>query len=258
MKKTLKIIKIGGGVIEDPEALQSFCKSFAALKGDKILIHGGGKSATLLAEKLGVKTQMIQGRRLTPQDSLEVICMSYAGTANKTIVSCLQSYNCNALGLSGTDGNTMLAEKRAVKEIDYGFVGDISAINSGLIVSLLNLGLSPVFCALTHDGQGQLLNTNADSIAAAIATSMAAVYDCSLWYCFEKEGVLSDIETNTLISELTYTEMEAAIADGSVHAGMIPKLHNGFLALKKGVHEVRIGNENLFHGTASGTQLKIR
>lgn len=256
MKKQLTIVKIGGGVIENPEALAHFCQLFAALKGPKILVHGGGKSATALADKLGVKTQMVAGRRITNKESLEITTMSYAGQANKTIVACLQSLGCNAMGLSGADGNSIRAVKRPVLKIDYGFVGDITSVNGALIETLLNGEICPVFCALTHDGKGQLLNTNADTIASAIAVAMAQKYQSKLWYCFEKEGVLSDLEKNILIPVLTETLMEEGVANGRIHAGMIPKLDNGFQALKAGVAEVIIGNENILKEKGHGTQLK--
>ncbi len=256
MKKQLTIVKIGGGVIENPEALAHFCQHFAALKGPKILVHGGGKSATALANKLGVKTQMVAGRRITNKENLEITTMSYAGQANKTMVACLQSLGCNAMGLSGADGNSISAIKRPVTEIDYGFVGDITAVNYKLIELFLEAGICPVFCALTHDGKGQLLNTNADTIASAVAAAMAVGYSCRLLYCFEKEGVLSDFEKNILIPVLTETLMEEGVANGSIHAGMIPKLDNGFQALKAGVAEVIIGNENILIEKGHGTQLK--
>ena len=256
MNTSVKVIKIGGGVIEDPKALQAFCKSFSALEGPKILVHGGGKSASVLAEKLGVPTKMVEGRRITPKDSLEVITMSYAGTANKTIVAALQAYNCNALGLSGADANSVLATKRPVHNIDYGFVGDIEKVNAPFIKTLLNMGICPVFCALTHDGNGQLLNTNADTIASSIAVAMAKDYHCSLWYCFEKEGVLSDLENNIVIPSLSEAHMHKEIAAGVIQAGMIPKLQNGFNALKGGVKEVLIGNESLLKGNRNATRLR--
>jgi acetylglutamate kinase len=256
-KPTLKVVKIGGGVIEDPEALAHFCALFASLSGPKILIHGGGKSATLLAKKLGVDTKIIDGRRITPKESLEVIVMSYAGAANKNIVSSLQANHCNAIGLSGADGNSILAHKRILTEIDYGYVGDIDLVNAALIDSLLALGLCPVFCAITHNGNGQLLNTNADTIAAAISAAMAPIYETSLYYCFEKKGVLSNIEKNIVIPVLTPSKMQIEIASGVIQAGMIPKLSNGFTALREGVHEVIIGNENILKGKEPFTRLKM-
>lgn len=256
MKKQLSIVKIGGGVIENPQALRRFCELFAALKGPKVLVHGGGKSATALASKLGIKTKMVHGRRITDKESLEVTTMSYAGWANKTIVACLQSFGCNALGLSGADGNSISAVKRAVSEIDYGFVGDITVVNYSLIEKLLKAEICPVFCALTHDGKGQLLNTNADTIASALSAAMVAGYSCRLLYCFEKDGVLSDLEKNTVIPLLTEALLEEGVSNGSIHAGMIPKLENGFKALQAGVAEVIIGNENILKEKGHGTQLK--
>lgn len=255
-RNTLSVVKIGGGVIEDPEALKNFCKAFSQISGPKILVHGGGKSATTLAEKLEVPTKMIEGRRCTPKETLEVITMTYAGSANKTIVSQLQADHCNALGLSGADGNSISAVKRNPKPIDYGFVGDQLKVNTSFIETLLSHGICPVFCAITHDGNGQLLNTNADTIAAEIAIAMTANYRTHLWYCFEKPGVLVSETPLKVLPKLSASEMKLLLDQEIIHSGMIPKLTNGFQALEKGVHKVGIGNEYMLANKGPFTILK--
>ena len=196
MKNKLSVVKIGGNVIEDEKALDVFLTVFSKLEGLKILVHGGGKLATQLATKLGIESKMIDGRRITDAETVDIITMVYGGLANKKIVAQLQAKNTNAIGLSGADGNSIQAHKRPVKEIDYGFVGDIDSVNSGLLTKLLSADLTPIFCALSHDGAGQLLNTNADTIASEIAIGMASSYETTLYYCFEKKGVLMDIPIN--------------------------------------------------------------
>jgi acetylglutamate kinase len=255
-RNTLSVVKIGGGVIEDPEALKYFCKAFSQISGPKILVHGGGKSATALAEKLEVPTKMIEGRRCTPKETLEVITMTYAGSANKTIVSQLQADHCNALGLSGADGNSISAVKRNPKPIDYGFVGDQLKVNTSLIEMLLSHGICPVFCAITHDGNGQLLNTNADTIASEIAIAMTDKYRTHLWYCFEKPGVLVSETPLKVLPKLSASEMKILIDQEIIHSGMIPKLTNGFHALEKGVHKVGVGNEDMLANKGPFTLLK--
>ena len=252
----LSVVKIGGGVIEDPQALKYFCKAFSQISDPKILVHGGGKSATTLAEKLGIPTKMIDGRRCTPRESLEVITMTYAGSANKTIVSQLQADHCNALGLSGADGNSIRGVKRNPKPIDYGFVGDHLKVNTSLIETLLSHGICPVFCAITHDGNGQLLNTNADTIAAEIAIAVAGDYETHLWYCFEKQGVLVREEPLEVLSSLSPNETKQLIDQEVIHSGMIPKLSNGFNALEKGVSKVGLGNEDMLGNKGPFTLLK--
>lgn len=255
-KPKLSIIKIGGGIIEDPILCAAFCNVFIKVKGPKILVHGGGKSATHLAEKLHLKTQMIQGRRVTPLEHLKVVTMTYAGWANKEIVAKLQSLGCNALGLSGADGNSVLAKKRNPVPVDYGFVGDIIKINDSFIGGLITQDFIPVFCALTHNGAGQLLNTNADTIAAEIAIAMTPFYHTSLWYCFDKKGVLSNLEKETVMPSITLRDMELGIQSGTLHAGMLPKLSNGFNALNKGVAQVGIGDNNMLENKGPFTLLK--
>ena len=202
---TLHIIKIGGNVIDNSENLHNFLKDFAALDGYKILVHGGGKVATQLADTLGIESKLVDGRRITDIETLRVVTMVYGGLINKNIVASLQRVKCNAIGLTGADGNFILAKKRPVKTIDYGFVGDIDehSINPENLRNLMEAGFVPVFCALTHDGEGQLLNTNADTIASALAVALSKLYETTLIYCFEKKGVLQDIDDeDSLIREI--------------------------------------------------------
>lgn len=242
--KKLSVIKIGGNVIDNSEKLHQFLIDFKALPGDKILIHGGGKIATELGVSLGVEAKMIDGRRITDIDTLRIVTMVYAGLINKNMVAQLQAKGCNAIGLTGADANIIKAVKRPVKEIDYGFVGDLDAasVSSQALDSLLTAGLVPVLCAITHDGDAQLLNTNADTIASAVAVAMSSLYETSLIYCFEKRGVMRDItDDNSLVPEIRMHEFESLQADGTVSGGMIPKLHNAFEAIKSGVNAVYIG-----------------
>lgn len=242
--KQLTIIKIGGNVIDNSENLHLFLEDFNALPGDKILVHGGGKIATELGESLGIEAKMIDGRRVTDIETLRVVTMVYAGLINKNMVAALQAKNCNAIGLTGADGNIIKAIKRPIKDIDYGFVGDLdeNSVNSSILDSLLKADLIPVLSAITHDGDGQLLNTNADTIASAVAVAMSSLYETRLVYCFEKKGVLRDVnDDNTLVKQIKANEFESLKADGTVVGGMIPKLHNAFKAIKKGVSAVYIG-----------------
>jgi len=240
----LYIIKIGGNVIDDSEKLHKFLKDFISLNGYKILVHGGGKMATQLSDDLGIETKMVEGRRITDIETLRIVTMVYAGLINKNIVAQLQFRNCNAIGLTGADGNTIRAKKRPVKDIDYGFVGDIdeSSVSPQTIKKLLEDGLVPVFSAITHDGEGQLLNTNADTIASALAIALSGLYETSLVYCFEKRGVLKDIEDeSSIIREIRSSELEPLKEQGIIAGGMLPKLHHAFEAIKSGVKDVYIG-----------------
>lgn len=242
--KKLSVIKIGGNVIDNSEKLHQFLLDFTALPGDKILIHGGGKIATELGDSLGVTAKMVEGRRITDIETLRIVTMVYAGLINKNMVAQLQAKGSNAIGLTGADGNVIKAVKRPVKEIDYGFVGDLDAasVSSSALDSLLKAGLVPVLCAITHDGGAQLLNTNADTIASAVAVAMSGLYETSLIYCFEKRGVMKDVDDdNSLVQEIRMGEFEELKAEGIVSGGMIPKLHNAFEAIKSGVKEVYIG-----------------
>lgn len=243
----LYIIKIGGNVIDNSENLHYFLNDFAALDGHKILIHGGGKLATDLSHTMGLEPKMVDGRRITDIETLRVVTMVYAGLINKNIVAQLQRFNCNAIGLTGADGNLIRAKKRPVKEIDYGYVGDLheTSVATHRLSALLNDGLVPVFSAITHDGEGQLLNTNADTIASAIAVAMASHFKVSLVYCFEKKGVLKDVQDDTsVIREISSDEFETLKADNIIAGGMLPKLQNAFQAITNGVEEVYIGKSD--------------
>ncbi len=240
----LSVIKIGGNVIDNSEKLHQFLLDFTALPGDKILVHGGGKIATELGDSLGVTAKMFEGRRITDIETLRIVTMVYAGLINKNIVAQLQAKGSNAIGLTGADGNIIKAVKRPVKEIDYGFVGDLdeTSVSAVALESLLKAGMVPVLCAITHDGDSQLLNTNADTIASAVAVAMAKRYETALIYCFEKRGVMRDInDDSSLVREIRLGEFDTLKAEGVVSGGMIPKLHNAFEAIKSGVEAVYIG-----------------
>jgi len=239
----LYIIKIGGNIIDDEAKLSSFLDKFAAVDGAKILVHGGGKLATRVAEAMNIPQQMIDGRRITDAETLKVVTMVYAGAINKNIVAALQAKGVNALGLCGADGNVILAHKRVHATIDYGFAGDVDAVNSNFIDLLLQQNISLVFAPITHDGKQTLLNTNADTIAQELAKAMSGLYDVSLVYCFEKNGVLLDAADDaSVIGTIDPAGFEKMKADGSISAGMIPKLQNAFAALDAGVEAVLIGH----------------
>ena len=252
----LHVIKIGGNVIENQETFLDFLKDYAALKGRKILVHGGGKEATQMAKKLGVSVEVLNGRRVTDANTLDIITMLYGGKLNKNIVAQLQALGCNSLGLSGADGNCILAEKRPIKLIDFGFVGDLKEVNHSLFNLLLKEGISPVCCALSHDGSGQLLNTNADTNAASLASAMTPYYEVHLNYCFEKNGVLKDInDDDSIIRSMNKMEYNHLKSKGILHSGMLPKLHNCFIALKEGVKFVKIGSPKMITETGTYTQI---
>ncbi|NLP57384.1 acetylglutamate kinase [Lutibacter sp. B1] len=257
-KLKLKIIKIGGNIIENEQNLNDFLKDFAAIEGLKILIHGGGKKATELANAIGLQPKMVNGRRITDEANLEIVTMVYAGLINKNVVAQLQKNNCNAIGLSGVDGNTILAHKRIVKDIDYGFAGDIDAVNASTVNALLQNNLTPVFCAITHNKEGQLLNTNADTVASEIAIGMSKLYNVELDFLFELKGVLKNFEDKeSVIPFINFETYEQLVKEGVISDGMLPKLHNCFNALQKGVSKVKIGdatfikNSNNKHTTLS-------
>ena len=253
--ETLSVIKIGGNIIDNEATLSSFLKSFASTPGKKILVHGGGKLATKLASQLEIPQQLVDGRRITDADTLKVVTMVYAGYINKNIVARLQSYGCNSIGLCGADGNAIQAHKRNHPNVDYGFVGDIDIINVPLFKNLLSQDISIVMAPITHDKNGQLLNTNADTIAQEIAKGLAAHYDVSLIYSFEKAGVLLDANDNeTVIRFLTpgyYSELKDK---NLVFAGMLPKLDNAFAALDSGVTKVIIGQADHLEQLIAGNQ----
>ncbi|MDR3338630.1 MAG: acetylglutamate kinase [Candidatus Symbiothrix sp.] len=252
----LTIIKIGGKIIEDPESLIAFLKDFALIAGYKILVHGGGSLANQLAEKLAIQTQMVDGRRITDEDTLKVVTMVYAGLVNKNIVAKLQSIKVDAIGLTGADMNLILSVKRPVTTIDYGFVGDVKEVNVSVLSDLLIQGYIPVLAPLTHDGNGLLLNTNADTIAGEIAKVMAFDFNVRLIYCFEKKGVLSDEnDENSVIQILDKELFQQYKEEGIIKGGMIPKLENAFQAKASGVKEVIITQASDIN-TAKGTCIK--
>lgn len=260
--EALHIIKIGGNVIDNSENLHNFLKDFTALDGSKILVHGGGKVATQLSETLGIEAKLVDGRRITDIETLRVVTMVYGGLINKNIVAQLQRFGSNAIGLTGADGNFIKAKKRPVKTIDYGFVGDLddNSVDSQGLSSLLKAGFVPVFCAITHDGDGQLLNTNADTIASALAVAMAGLYKTTLIYCFEKRGVLKDInDEDSLIRDIDPERYEELKQQQIIHSGMLPKLDNAFKAIGCGVDAVIIGHSDdlgqLKKGEGFGTRL---
>ena len=245
--KKLYIIKIGGNVIDDPEQLNKFLSDFSKIEDSKILVHGGGKIASELAKRLGISQALVNGRRITDAETLKVTIMVYAGLINKQIVTLLQANGVNAIGLSGADGNSITAVKRNVIDIDYGFVGDVtgSGVNLEFINSLLSAKITPVFSAITHDGKGQLLNTNADTIASVLAVAMSKYFDVQLNYCFEKKGVLKDVDDeNSVISSITKTKYKQLLSEGVISKGMIPKLDNAFEAIQNGVKSVMIAHSN--------------
>jgi len=260
--KRLYVIKIGGNVIDNSESLHNFLKDFTAIKGHKILVHGGGKVATQLSDTLGIEAKLVDGRRITDIETLRIVTMVYGGLINKNIVAQLQLHGNNAIGLTGADGDFIRTKKRPVKTIDYGFVGDIDddSIKADRIGKLLDAGFTPVFCAITHDGNGQLLNTNADTVASAMAVAMAGLYDTDLIFCFEKKGVLKDInDEGSLIKELDPRRYEELKNEQIIHSGMLPKLDNAFTAIACGVKSVIIGKSDdigaLKHNTPFGTRL---
>jgi acetylglutamate kinase len=257
--RKLYIIKIGGNIIDDDKKLASFLGAFASVEEIKILVHGGGKLATRLAEQLHIPQQVVEGRRITDAETLKVVTMVYAGYINKNIVAKLQAGNCNALGLCGADGDAILAHKRKHAVMDYGFVGDVDAINTGLLSSLLLRNITPVFAPITHDQQGQLLNTNADTIAQELAKSLSGEFEVTLVYSFEKNGVLLDAtDDSSVIPSINPASYKELKARGKIFAGMIPKLDNAFAALDSGVSKVIIGKaeelRQLLKGT-SGTSI---
>ncbi len=259
MKDKLSIIKIGGNVVNHEPGLDRFLEDFAALQGFKILVHGGGKVASELAISLGLEPKMAGGRRITDKETLEVVTMVYAGLLNKKLVSKLQSFSCNAIGLSGADGNSIRAHKRVVKDLDYGFAGDVDEVSSGMIGSLLRSGLSPVFCAITHDKKGQLLNTNADTIASELAKGLSPYFNVELIYCFEKQGVLEDVHNDdSVLEHIDLKKYQQMKERGQIAEGMLPKMKNCFEALEKGVTRVVIGSPELLRDpTVNHTTLTL-
>ena len=252
--KNITVVKIGGNVVDDADALQRFVAAFAALEGARILVHGGGKEATRLAEKLGVEVRMVDGRRITGREMLDIATMVYAGAVNKRIVAALQAAGCNAIGLSGADADVVRARRRPAEPVDFGFVGDIERVATERLLRLLAAGLTPVFSAIMHDGNGTLLNCNADSVASAVAVGMSGVAATDLVYCFEKEGVLDS--QGAVVKNLSRAEFEHLKADGTINSGMIPKIENALQAVADGVRRVTIKNADALGDSAAGTVIK--
>ena len=241
MKHPLTIIKVGGAVVENDGSLDSLLRGFAAVEGRKVLVHGGGRRATAVAASLGIESRMVGGRRVTDGDMLDVVTMVYGGLVNKNVVARLQALGVDALGLTGADMDVIRSHKRPVKDVDYGFVGDVERVDGAKLARLIEAGVTPVMAPLTHDGRGRMLNTNADTIAAETAKALAADYDVTLVYCFEKPGVLADpADDSSLIPVITRQDFARLAADGTVAGGMLPKLENAFAAISAGVARVNI------------------
>ena len=243
----LFVIKIGGNVIDDAQALDTFLADFASIKEKKILVHGGGKIATSIGDNLGIASHYIDGRRITDDDTIDLVTMVYGGLVNKKITALLQSKNCDAIGLTGADGNLIPAKKRPVQTIDYGWVGDVEAKNLdiGKWITFLQNGLVPVVAPLTHDGKGNILNTNADTIASVLSTVLSEKYSVNLIFCFEKEGVLTDVQNDfSVIRNLDETGYGKLKAENKLFSGILPKIDNAFDAINNGVEKVVIGNSS--------------
>jgi len=255
----IHVVKVGGNIIDNKEALQQFLNDFASIQGSKILIHGGGKIATEVAGKLGITQQMVDGRRITDALTLDVITMVYAGLINKNLIASLQSLGCESIGVCGADGNLISAQKRVVKDIDYGLVGDHLIVNTSFLSTLLQSGKTIVVAPITHDTKGQLLNTNADTIAESIASALAEKEAVQLIYCFDKKGVLEDVnDENSVIKSLNDSQVAILKSEGKIHTGMIPKIDNALKTIQKGVQTVIIGHaseiKNLVNGIG-GTKI---
>ena len=256
MKHPLTIIKVGGAVVENDGSLDSLLRGFAAVEGRKVLVHGGGRRATAVAASLGIESRMVGGRRVTDGDMLDVVTMVYGGLVNKNVVARLQALGVDALGLTGADMDVIRSHKRPVKDVDYGFVGDVERVDGAKLARLIETGVTPVMAPLTHDGRGRMLNTNADTIAAETAKALAADYDVTLVYCFEKPGVLADPDDDSsLIPVITRQDFARLAADGTVAGGMLPKLENAFAAISAGVARVNITCATAIDGR-HGTMVK--
>lgn len=254
----LTVVKVGGKIVEEPASLKQLLADFSKIEGYKVLVHGGGRSATALAARLGIKSKMVNGRRITDKDMLEVVTMVYGGLVNKQIVAGLQALGVNALGLTGADLNYMRSEKRPVTEVDYGYVGDVKEVDAGLLADLISKNVVPVLAPLTHDNAGNLLNTNADTIAGEAAKALANHFDVTLMYCFEKKGVLlNETDDESVIAELNPLLFKQYVDQGVINGGMIPKLENSFEALNAGVKQVVITRADLIH-TGKGTIISIK
>ncbi|MGN1245319.1 MAG: acetylglutamate kinase [Muribaculaceae bacterium] len=255
--ENLTIVKVGGKIVEEEASLKQLLADFSAIEGKKLLVHGGGRSATRMAERLGIATQMVDGRRITDTPMLEVVTMVYGGLVNKTIVARLQALGINALGMTGADMNIMLSDRRPVKTIDYGWVGDVRQADGDALARLIDSGVVPVVAPLTHDGKGNMLNTNADTMAGETAKALAKHYRVTLVFCFEKNGVLRDEnDDDSVIPSITPEEYAQLRAEGIVQGGMIPKLDNSFATLAAGVSEVVITKASNLHNLTLGTHLR--
>lgn len=244
----LTLIKVGGKIVEEPDTLQQLLRDFSSIEGHKVLVHGGGRSATRIASQLGIESQMVNGRRITDAEMLKVVTMVYGGLVNKNIVAGLQALQVNALGLTGADMNIMRSDKRPVKDVDYGFVGDVKEVNADVLASLIQRGIVPVLAPLTHDKQGHMLNTNADTIAGEAAKALAKYFDVTLMFCFEKKGVLlNEDDDESVIPEIDRASFQKYVAEGIIQGGMIPKLENAFQAIDAGVKEVIITQASEIH-----------
>ena len=256
MKEKLTVIKVGGKIVEEEATLNQLLADFSAIEGYKVLVHGGGRSATKLAAQLGIESKMVNGRRITDAETLKVVTMVYGGLVNKNIVAGLQAKGVNAMGFTGADMNVIRSVKRPVKEVDYGFVGDVEKVNAELLGSLIRQGVVPVMAPLTHDGQGSMLNTNADTIAGETAKALAELFDVTLVFCFEKKGVLSDEnDEDSVIPVITPELFQEYVDKGIIQGGMIPKLENSFSAIDAGVSQVVITLASAIH-QEGGTIIK--
>ena len=256
MKEKLTVIKVGGKIVEEAETLNRLLTDFSTIPGYKVLVHGGGRSATKIAAQLGIESKMVNGRRITDLETLKVVTMVYGGLVNKNIVAGLQSKGVNAVGLTGADLDVIRSVKRPVKDVDYGFVGDVKYVNSGVLANLISQGFVPVMAPLTHDGEGHMLNTNADTIAGETAKALAQVFDVTLVYCFEKKGVLRDEnDDDSVIPVITPELFRQYVAEGVIQGGMIPKLENSFSAVETGVSQVIITSASTINADA-GTIIK--
>ncbi len=256
MKEKLTVIKVGGKIVEEDATLGRLLNDFSSISGHKVLVHGGGRSATKIAAQLGIESQMVNGRRITDAETLKVVTMVYGGLVNKNIVAGLQACGVNAMGLTGADMDVIRSVKRPVKDVDYGFVGDVEQVNSELLADLIHKGVVPVMAPLTHDGQGHLLNTNADTIAGETAKALARHFDVTLIFCFEKKGVLRDEnDDDSVISTIDRAQFEQYVAEGVIQGGMIPKLENSFDAINAGVSQVVITLATAINGEG-GTVIK--
>ena len=256
MKEKLTIVKVGGKIVEEADTLSQLLADFSAIPGYKLLVHGGGRSATKIAAQLGIESKMVDGRRITDAETLKVVTMVYGGLVNKNIVAGLQAKGVNAVGLTGADMNVIRSVKRPVKEIDYGYVGDVKHVDAEVLVSLISRGVVPVMAPLTHDGEGNMLNTNAYTIAGETAKALAEAFDVTLIYCFEKKGVLRDAEDeDSVIPVITPDLFKKYVDEGVIQGGMIPKLENSFSAVEAGVSQVVITLASAIDGK-SGTIIK--